>query len=123
MARSSSSRPRTPVVDRGGVYLVSLDPTARHEQRDRRPVLVISPAAFNRITRVPIVVPITTRGNFARVAGLTVSLAESGTRTVGIVRCDQPRALDLEARSARKIDNLPASIVDEVMARVIAILA
>jgi mRNA interferase ChpB len=79
-------------VERGDIYLVSLDPTQGHEQQGRRPVLVVSPGAFNRLTRVPIVLPITTGGNFARTRGFAVSLAGAGTRTTGVVRCDQPRA-------------------------------
>jgi hypothetical protein len=38
-------------------------------------VLVVSPGAFNRLTKVPIVLPITTGGDFARIRGFAVSLA------------------------------------------------
>ncbi|MGO8693157.1 MAG: type II toxin-antitoxin system PemK/MazF family toxin [Rectinemataceae bacterium] len=104
-------------MERGDIYLVSLDPTAGHEQQGRRPVLIVSPGAFNRLTQVPIVLPITSGGNFARTAGFAVPLADAGTQTTGIVRCDQPRALDLGARAARKLESVPARIVDEVLAR------
>jgi mRNA interferase ChpB len=110
-------------MERGDIYLVSLDPTQGHEQRGRRPVLVISPGPFNRLTKAPIVLPITTGGNFARTAGFAVPLAGAGTRTTGIVRCDQPRALDIAARNGRKLEQVPLSIIDEVLARVAAILA
>ncbi len=109
-------------MERGDIFLVSLDPTQGHEQRGRRPVLVISPGPFNRLTRVPVVLPITTGGNFARTAGFAVSLADCGTRTTGIVRCDQPRALDIAARNGRRLERVPASIIDEVLARVAPIL-
>jgi mRNA-degrading endonuclease toxin of MazEF toxin-antitoxin module len=104
-------------MERGDIYLVSLDPTEGHEQQGRRPVLVVSPGVFNRLTRVPIVLPITSGGNFARTAGFAVSLAGAGTRTKGIVRCDQPRALDLAARGGRRLESVPAAIIDEVLAR------
>jgi mRNA interferase ChpB len=104
-------------MERGDIYLVSLDPTRGHEQQGRRPVLVVSPDAFNQLTRVPIVVPITTGGNFARTAGFTVSLTGVGTRTAGVVRCDQPRALDLGSRGGRKLETVPATIIDEVLAK------
>src|SRR5882724_10661771 len=109
-------------MERGDVYLVSLDPTTGHQQQGKRPVLVISPGKFNRLTRVPVVLPITTGGNFARTAGFAVSLDGAGTRTSGVVRCDQPRALDLAARNGRRLERAPASVVDEVLARVAAIL-
>lgn len=104
-------------MERGDIYLVSLDPAAGHEQQGRRPVLVISPEAFNRVTRVPVVLPITTGGSFARTAGFAVPLTGAGTQTTGVVRCDQPRALDLQARGGRKIERAPQFIIDEVLAR------
>jgi mRNA-degrading endonuclease toxin of MazEF toxin-antitoxin module len=104
-------------VERGDIYLVSLDPTAGHEQQGTRPVLVVSPAAFNRLTKTPVVLPITTGGNFARTAGFAVSLKEAGTKTTGVIRCDQPRALDLGARNGRKLESAPAAILDEVLAK------
>ena len=39
-------------MERGDIYLVSLDPVSGHEQQGERPVLVISPQAFNRITGI-----------------------------------------------------------------------
>nr|WP_313906044.1 type II toxin-antitoxin system PemK/MazF family toxin [Xanthomonas citri] len=61
-------------MERGDIYLVSLDPTSGHEQQGTRPVLIVSPGPFNRLTKTPVVLPITTGGNFARTAGFTVSL-------------------------------------------------
>ncbi len=109
-------------MERGDIYLVSLDPAAGHEQQGRRPVLVISPEAFNRVTRVPVVLPITTGGGFARTAGFAVPLAGAGTQTTGVVRCDQPRALDLQARGGHKVERAPQFIIDEVLARLAPIV-
>ena len=103
-------------MKRGDIYLVSLDPTAGHEQSGSRPVLVVSPLAFNTATRLPVVLPITTGGDVARRLGFAVPL--TGIKTTGIVRCEQPRVLDLAARNACKIDTLPESIMDEVLAKV-----
>ena len=106
-------------MERGDIYLVSLDPAAGHEQQGKRPVLVISPSDFNRMTGVPVVLPITTGGGFARMAGFAVTLMGAGTQTTGVVRCDQPRALDLRARAGKKIESVPDEIVDEVLSRVV----
>jgi len=104
-------------MERGDIYLVSLDPTSGHEQHGTRPVLVVSPLSFNKLTKTPIVLPITSGGNFARTAGFAVSLAGAGTKTNGVVRCDQPRALDLGSRNARKLERVPTTIIDEVLAK------
>ena len=103
-------------IERGDIYLVSLDPTQGHEQQGRRPVMVISPEPFNRVTKLPIVLPITSGGNFVRSIGFVVVL--TGTQTTGVVRCDQPRALDLTVRLARRLERAPDSVVDEVLMRI-----
>jgi mRNA interferase ChpB len=108
-------------VKRGDIYLVSLDPSLGHEQQGTRPVLVVSPDAFNQLTRTPIVVPITTGGAFARIAGFTVSLTGAGTRTVGMIRCDQPRPVDLVARNARRLESVPSAVLDEALALLTAL--
>ncbi|MGH9481046.1 MAG: type II toxin-antitoxin system PemK/MazF family toxin [Terriglobales bacterium] len=108
-------------MKRGEIWLVGLDPTVGHEQKGRRPVLVVSPEAFNRVTKVPVVLPITSGGNFARTAGFAVPLAAAGTKTTGVVRCDQPRALDLGARAGRKLESVSSTIMDVVLAKLATI--
>jgi mRNA interferase ChpB len=99
-------------MNRGDIYMVSLDPTLGHEQSGQRPVLVVSPTKFNEATKLPVVLPITSGGEFARRLGFAVPL--SGTKTTGIV-------LDLQARGGRKVDTLPPEILDEVLARVVTL--
>jgi mRNA interferase ChpB len=106
-------------MNRGDIYLVSLDPTLGHEQRGQRPVLVISPTAFNEATKLPVVLPITSGGEFARRIGFAVPL--SGIQTTGIVRCDQPRVLDIAARGGRKVGTLPPEILAEVLAKTVTL--
>ena len=108
-------------MERGDIYLVSLDPSSGHEQQGTRPVLIVSPGGFNRLTKTPVVLPITTGGAFARTAGFAVSLTGAGTKTTGVIRCDQPRALDLGSRHGRKLEAVPSSIVDEVLAKLATI--
>jgi mRNA-degrading endonuclease toxin of MazEF toxin-antitoxin module len=108
-------------VKRGDIYLASLDPTLGHEQQGTRPVLLVSPDRFNALTRVPIVVPITSVGSFARNAGFAVSLSGAGTRTSGVIRCDQPRPLDLAARNGHKLESVPQHILDDVLARLVTL--
>src|ERR1700688_507559 len=104
-------------MKRGAVLLVGLGSTEGHGQNGRRPVIIVSPDAFNRVTKVPVVVPITSGGNFARTAGFAVPLTGAGTKTAGVVRCDQPRSLDLTARSGRKLESVPDALVYEVLAK------
>jgi mRNA-degrading endonuclease toxin of MazEF toxin-antitoxin module len=108
-------------MKRGEIWMVGLDPTQGQEQRGRRPVLIVSPEAFNRVTKVPVVVPITSGGRFARTAGFAVQLPGAGIKTTGVVRCDQPRALDLGARHGKMLEAVPSMIIDEVLAKLATI--
>jgi mRNA interferase ChpB len=103
-------------VHRGDIFLVDLNPIKGREQAGARYVLIVSPTAFN-ILGTPLVCPITQGGNFARHAGFAVSLSGAGTQTQGIVLCNQPRVLDLQARNARFIEKAPDFITDEVLAK------
>jgi len=109
-------------VERGDIYLVSLDPTMGHEQQGKRPVLIVTSRQFNKATGMPLIVPITTVGNFARTAGYAVTLMGAGTSTTGVARCDQLKALDLRARGAKRIETAPQFVVDEVLARIATLL-
>lgn len=102
---------------RGEIYVVPLDPAEGREQRGTRPVIVISSDAFNQLTRLPVILPITNGGGFARAIGFAVPLAGTGVRTTGIVRCDQPRIIDLQARGGRLVEKLVGPALLEVLAR------
>ena len=108
--------------ERGDIVRVCLNPVnGREQQGDFRPCLVLSPADFNQLGTV-LIAPITQGGNFSRFKGFTVSLTGCGTDTQGVVLINSVRTLDLEARKAKKIETVPDYIVDDVLARLIAIL-
>ena len=54
-------------------------------------------------------------GEFTRRIGFAVPL--TGIQTTGVVRCDQPRVLDIRARRGKKVDSLPSEILDDVLAK------
>lgn len=103
-------------MERGTVFHVDLNPIKGREPAGPRYVLVVSPKAFNDLG-TPLVCPITQGGAFARPAGFAVPLGGAGTRTQGVVLCNQPRVLDLKARGARFVESVPDFVMDEVLAR------
>lgn len=107
---------------RGDILALSLDPTKGHEIRGTRPVLVLSADAFNRASGLLLVAPITQGGSASREHGFLVSLMGSGTSTQGVVLCDQTRTVDARARTFRRIESAPSSIVEEALEAVRAIL-
>lgn len=108
--------------ERGDIVLVTFNPACGREQQGaNRPALILSTSAFNR-TGTALVAPVTQGGNFARDAGFCVSLSGCGTETSGVVLVNQVRMIDLEKRGARKIEAAPAEIVEETLARLLAII-
>lgn len=83
------------------------------------PVLVVSADEFNAMAKVPIVVPIVAPRN---PVGFNVLLDGSATRTKGMIRCQEPRAIDLTARNGRLVESVPPEIMKEVLQRICAIL-
>ncbi len=86
-------------------------------------MLIVSRESFNKLTRLPVVVPVTSGGNFARTAGFTVSLDGVGTKNTGVIRCDQPGTIDMVARNGKRLERIPEAVVNEVLARLEAILS
>jgi mRNA interferase ChpB len=110
---------RTP--KRGDIWQVNLNPTAGKEQQGARPVLIVSPEAFNR-SGLCVVCPITQGGNQSRFAGFAVSLMGTGCQTQGVVMANQPRTVDLAARGGRLVEQAPSYFVDDVLAKLETIL-
>lgn len=107
---------------RGDIVKVSLNPVVgRETQGDFRPCLVLSPIEFNRLGTA-LVAPITQGGNFARVKGFAVPLTGCGTETQGVVLVNAVRMLDLESRQAKKLGKAPQEIIDDALARLLAII-
>ena len=55
-------------------------------------------------------------------AGFAVPLSGAGTETQGVVLCNQPRVLDLQARKARFIETVPDFIMDEILAKLLPLV-
>ena len=83
-------------VLRGEIYLVNLNPVQGREQAGRRPVLVVSIDAINRLPLVVTVVVGTNGENVQRdyPTNIRVSRAESGLPIETVFLCFQLRSLD-----------------------------
>ena len=83
-------------VERGGVYLVELDPTRGSEIQKTRPCVVVSPDELNRYLRTVIVAPMTTGGQPYPWRVQCRFQGKSGT-----VAVDQLRTVDTERLTKR----------------------
>ncbi len=106
-------------MERGDIYFVDLDPTAGREQRGHRPVILVSPAAFNALG-VQLVAPITNGGHFARHRGFAVEL--TNTQTTGVILCNQLRTVDIAARNGRWVERAADAVIKDMLARIATLL-
>lgn len=95
------------IFEQGDIIYLDFDPQSEHEQKGRRPALVVSNGVFNRVSSLTLVCPIT---HTDRNHPFHVRL-DSGTKTDGVVMCDQARMLDLESRKAAFEEKAPSEIV------------
>jgi len=90
---------------------LNFDPQIGHEQKGRRPALIISNNTFNNFSKLVIVCPITT---VDKNHPFHIKLNEQ-TKTQGVILCDQARTLDITARKYKFIENIPEDILLEVI--------
>ena len=102
----------------GDIIVIDFDPQSGHEIKKHRPALVLSNDAFNRLTGLAMVCPITsTHRDFP----LHVTL-DDRTRTHGDILCEQLKSLDYQTRHWRFAETVPDDIFDAALDIVNAIL-
>ncbi len=102
---------RSYVPKQGDLVVLSFDPQAGHEQKGRRPALVVSKETFNRSTGLAFCCPIT---NTRRGIPFHVPVAPQGSLT-GVVMVDQIKSLDFTARRVQFIAAASRELVEEVL--------
>ena len=110
------------VPNRGDIVHLQFDPASGREMNGPHFGLVLSAKDFNK-HGLAVICPIS-HGAAAshRTFGTVVTLMGSGTDTQGAIHCHQLKSLDWQQRKAKFKEATPAYVMDEVSARVEAIL-
>ncbi len=109
---------KTYIPQRGDIVWLNFTPQSGHEQRGKRPALVISPQMYNEKTSLCICLPIT-----SKIKGypFEVPLPE-GLEVGGVILSDQVKSLDFKARNVAFICSAPAETITQVQQNVIALI-
>jgi mRNA interferase MazF len=102
------------IPEKGDFITLSFDPQSGHEQKGRRPALVISNFLFNRATGLAIVYPIT---NTNRNIPFHLPVPDDSSLT-GFVMVEQVKSADYNARKAKFVAKAPAELLADVLALV-----
>jgi mRNA interferase MazF len=109
---------RTYVPEAGDLVWLTFDPQAGHEQRGRRPALILSPRAYNTRARLAIACPITSH---AKGYPFEVALPEDAKIT-GVVLSDHVKNLDWNARRVEFAGKASVETLTEVRERLRVLL-
>jgi len=95
----------------GDIIVIDFDPQAEHEQKGRRPCVVVSNDQFHMRTKLAMVCPITnTISNFPMHV-----LLNDRTKTTGEIMCEQAKCLDINARNPSYKESVTDDILDGVI--------
>lgn len=106
------------VPEHGDLIALTFDPQAGHEQKGRRPALVISKAPFHRATGLAICCPVT---NARRGSRFHIPMPPE-TGLTGFIMSEQVKSVDYRSRRAEFIAKAPVALIDEVLAVLDAVM-
>ena len=100
------------IPKKGDFIAVTFDPQSGHEQKGRRPALVVSNDLFNRHTGLAIVCPITSVDRQFPFHIPIVNVANVS----GFVMTEQVKSIDFRSREAKRIGKASEEVLSEVLA-------
>ena len=96
---------------KGDLVILTFNPQAGHEQKGRRPALIVSNDLFNKHTGFAIACPIT---NADRRVPFHVKIPAESSLT-GFVMVDQVKSVDYRGRRVKLVERAPVQLVNEVL--------
>ncbi len=106
------------VPDRGDVVWLNFTPQAGHEQRGKRPALILSPKIYNEKTSLCVCLPIT-----SKVKGYPFEVALPDMLEIqGVILSDQIKNLDFSVRDISFICRVSDEVVNQVQKNVLALV-
>jgi mRNA interferase MazF len=99
------------VPRKGDFVVLTFDPQSGHEQKGRRPALVISNTLFNRHTGLAMVCPIT---NSFRDIPFHVEVPKR-SKLAGYIMVEQIKSIDFASRKVKFVSRAPKTVLHEVL--------
>ena len=116
--KSGSHTSQRYIPDRGDLVWLNFTPQTGHEQRGKRPALILSPKIYNEKTSLCICLPIT-----SKVKGYPFEVAlPKGFEVEGVILSDQVKNLDFVAREVSYVGNVPHEVLMNVQKNVLALI-
>ncbi|NCB14387.1 MAG: mRNA-degrading endonuclease [Erysipelotrichia bacterium] len=98
------------IPQKGDLVILSFDPSSGHEQKGRRPALIISNEVFNKALGLAIACPIT---NTDRNFPFHVKLEAQNLK--GFIMTEQIKSIDFNARKVKFVEKVDADTLNQVL--------
>jgi len=106
------------IPERGDLIYLSFNPTRGHEQKGRRPALVISKSSYNKAgSKLALVCPIT-----STIRNNPFAVVVDTPKVKGVILGDHVRSLAWKEREAKFIAKCPAEVLQEVTGKLLALV-
>lgn len=99
------------VPQKGDLVILTFNPQAGHEQKGRRPALIVGNDLFNRHTGFAMACPIT---NTDHKIPFHVKTPQASSLT-GFVMVDQVKSIDYRSRQIKYVERAPLELLEEVL--------
>ena len=104
------------IPTRGDLVWLNFSPQVGHEQRGKRPVLVVSPKAYNQKTGLALCCPISSHRK-----GYPFEVQVSSKKIDGVILADHLKNLDWKARRIKFIEKVSPKTVKECVEKILVL--
>ncbi len=103
--------------EKGDIVWLNFTPQAGHEQKGKRPAIILSPKEYNIKTGLAICCPIT-----SHIKGYPFEVIINGKKIDGAVLSDHLKNLDWKARNIKYIEKAQAKVLNEVIEKITVLI-
>ena len=105
------------VPEQGDIVILSFNPQSGHEQKGRRPAIIISNKIFNQHLELAFACPITnTKKDFP------FHVECRSENITGFIMCEQMKSIDYNTRNIKFIEKAKQEIIEQVLGIVDSII-
>lgn len=101
------------VPQKGDIVWLNFSPQAGHEQKGKRPAIIVSPVEYNKKTGLAVCCPIT-----SNIKGYPFEVLVDGKKINGAILSDHLKNLDWKAREIKFIEKATSAVLEEVISKI-----
>ncbi len=105
------------IPNRGDIVWLNFSPQAGHEQRGKRPAIIISPKEYNEKTNLALCCPITSNQK-----GYPFEVILKGKKINGVVLADHLKSLDWKTRKIKFIEKARPQAMSECIEKIATLI-